>query len=101
MMNKLFGAQKKKQEEAGDPNAPSLGETSEKLGERTNVIQKKVDDLNAELMQVKKQMMNAKGMTKKTLQQKALHILKRRKMYDNQLGHVQNQQFNIDSVAFA
>mmetsp|Transcript_12364 Transcript_12364/g.20770 ORF Transcript_12364/g.20770 Transcript_12364/m.20770 type:complete len:94 (-) Transcript_12364:417-698(-) len=71
------------------------------LGERTNVIQKKVDDLNAELMQVKKQMMNAKGMTKKTLQQKALHILKRRKMYDNQLGHVQNQQFNIDSVAFA
>ena len=27
-------------------------------------------------------------------------LLKRRKMYDTQLGHVQNQQFNIDQVAF-
>eukprot|EP00356_Strombidium_inclinatum_P002560 CAMPEP_0170478692 /NCGR_PEP_ID=MMETSP0208-20121228/183_1 /TAXON_ID=197538 /ORGANISM="Strombidium inclinatum, Strain S3" /LENGTH=223 /DNA_ID=CAMNT_0010750989 /DNA_START=23 /DNA_END=694 /DNA_ORIENTATION=+ len=100
-MNKLFGASKKKEPEAINPNAPSLTETSEKLGERGDVVQKKVDALNQELMQVKKEMVNAKGMRKKTLQQKALHILKRRKMYDNQLGHLQNQQFNVDQVAFA
>ena len=46
-------------------------------------------------------MLNAKGMKKKQLQQKAMHILKRRKMYDGQLGNLQNQQFNIDQVAFA
>ncbi len=47
-------------------------------------------------MEVKKEMLTAKGMRKKTLQQKALHILKRRKMYDNQLNHLQNQAFNVD-----
>ena len=51
-------------------------------------------------MKVKKEMLTAKGMRKKTLQQKALMLLKRRKMYDQQLGHVQSQQFNIDQVAF-
>ena len=53
-----------------------------------DVLQKKVNDLNAELMTIKKEMLNAKGMRKKQLQQKAMQILKRRKMYDNQLGHV-------------
>ena len=52
-------------------------------------------------MEVKKEMLTAKGMRKKTLQQKALHILKRRKMYDNQLNHLQNQAFNVDQVQFA
>ena len=45
-------------------------------------MQKKVDDCNEELMKVKKEMLTAKGMRKKTLQQKALMLLKRRKMYD-------------------
>jgi len=34
-------------------------------------------------MAVKKEMMGAKGARKKTLQNKAMHILKRRKMYDS------------------
>ena len=97
MMNKLFGAKKK---EEPKPQGPSLKETSDKLGERSGVLDTKVQDLNKELMAVKKEMVNAKGMRKKALQQKALHILKRRKMYDNQLGYVQNQQFNVDQVAF-
>ena len=41
-------------------------------------------------MKVKKEMLNSKGMRKKTLQQKAMMLLKRRRMYDTQLGHVQN-----------
>ena len=63
-------------------------------------MQKKVDDINVEIMKVKKEMLNAKGMRKKTLQQKAMMLLKRRKMYDQQLMHTQNQQFNVDQVAF-
>ena len=80
-MNKLFGAKKK---EEVKPQAPavSLTETSEKLGERGGVVQNKVDACNKELVEIKKEMLNAKGMRKKTLQQKALHVLKRRKMYD-------------------
>ena len=48
-MNKLFGASKKKEkkvEEVPDPNAPTLTETSTKLGERSDVIAKKVDGFN-------------------------------------------------------
>ena len=80
-MNKLFGA-KKKVEVKPEAPAVSLTETSSKLGERGDVVQHKVDACNKELVDIKKEMLNAKGMRKKTLQQKALHILKRRKMYD-------------------
>ena len=45
-------------------------------------------------------MVGAKGTRLNTLKQKALQILRRRKMYDNQLGQVMNQQFNVDQVAF-
>lgn len=43
-------------------------------------------------------MKTAKGMAYKSLQQKALNVLRRRKMYDAQLMNVQNQQFNVDQV---
>lgn len=47
-MNKLFGASKKKEapKPQSNPNAPTLTETSNKLGERSDVLQKKVDGLN-------------------------------------------------------
>ena len=65
-MNRLFGT-KKKEEKKEEPKyeGPSLMETSTKLGERGDVLQKKVNDLNAELMGIKKEMLTAKGMKKK------------------------------------
>merc|ERR1712110_218508 len=82
------------------PQAPSLTETSEKLDARGKVVQSKVDECNVQLAEIKKQMATAKGTRLNTLKQKALMILKRRKMYDNQVNQVMNQQFNIDQVAF-
>ena len=54
-MNKLFGT-KKKQEVKEEPKyeGPTLMETSKKMDERTDVLQKKVNDLNGELMEIKK-----------------------------------------------
>ena len=46
-------------------------------------------------------MAGAKGTRLSSLKQKALQILRRRKMYDTQLGQIMNQQFNVDQVAFA
>ena len=37
----------------------------------------------------------------KSLQQKALGVLRRRKMYDVQLNNIMNQQCNVDQVQFA
>ena len=96
-MKKLFGAKKK---EEPLPPAPTLTDTSTKLGDRGKVIQLKVDECNKELLAIKTQMKTAKGMAQKSLQQKALQVLRRRKMYDQQLTNVMNQQFNVDQVQF-
>ena len=68
---------------------------------RCKVIQVKVDECNVQLNELKKQMASAKGTRLNALKQKALQILRRRKMYDTQLGQIMNQQFNVDQVAFA
>ena len=60
------------------------------LDARAKVIQVKVDECNVQLNELKKQMATAKGTRLNTLKQKALQILRRRKMYDNQLGQVLN-----------
>ena len=78
-MKALFGAKKK---EVPLPPAPTLSETSGKLGDRGKVIQEKVNDCNKELASIKAQMSTAKGMSYKSLQHKALGVLRRRKMYD-------------------
>jgi len=96
-MKKLFGAKKK---EEPKPPAPTMAETSTKLGDRQKVIQVKVDECNKELVAIKQQMKGAKGMAYKSLQNKALQVLRRRKMYDAQLTNVMSQQFNIDQVQF-
>ena len=71
------------------------------MDQRGKVIGTKIDECNTELAEIKKQMATAKGTRLKTLKQKALQILRRRKMYDGQQGHIMNQQFNVDQVAFA
>ena len=53
------------------------------MNERTKVIQVKIDECNVELAKIKNQMKTAKGTTYKNLQQKALQILRRKKMYDS------------------
>ena len=71
------------------------------LDARGKVIQTKIDECNVQLNELKKQMAVAKGSRLAQLKQKAMMILKRRKMYENQSNQLMSQQFNIDSVAFA
>ena len=54
------------------------------MDQRGGVIQTKIDECNTELAKIKKEMATAKGTRLKTLKQKALQILRRRKMYDGQ-----------------
>ena len=81
-MNKLFGVKPKEAPKAEQPQAPSLSETSGQLDSRGKVIQVKIDECNVQLNDLKKQMGVAKGSRLNTLKQKALQILRRRKMYD-------------------
>ena len=70
------------------------------LDSRGKVIQAKIDECNVKLAELKKQMATARGTGLNSLKQRALQVLRRRKMYDQQLGQLMNQQFNVDQVAF-
>ena len=63
---------------------------NEQLDQRGKVIQAKIDECNTQLADLKKQMSTARGSSLNSLKQRALQVLRRRKMYDQQLGQVQN-----------
>lgn len=65
------------------------------------MLEGKVNDCNKQLNEIKQQMKTQKGVAYKNSQNKALTILKRRKMYEVQLTSMQNQQFNVDQVQFS
>eukprot|EP00344_Euplotes_crassus_P011964 CAMPEP_0196996296 /NCGR_PEP_ID=MMETSP1380-20130617/2222_1 /TAXON_ID=5936 /ORGANISM="Euplotes crassus, Strain CT5" /LENGTH=215 /DNA_ID=CAMNT_0042412217 /DNA_START=14 /DNA_END=661 /DNA_ORIENTATION=- len=102
-MKALFGGSKKKKDKKDtgpkEP-VPTLGETSSNLGSRASVLEGKIKKCNEELKPVLEQLKKASKSTKKGVQGRALNIIKRRKMYEKQLGVLQNQQFNVDQVAF-
>ena len=65
-------------------------------------IDGKVKKLDEELLRYKTQMSKMKPCAAKTqLQQRALRVLKQKKMYEKQRDAVYNQQFNIDQTKFA
>ena len=101
-MKALFGGSKKKKDRKEAPKEPvaTLGETSNNLGSRGMVIEGKIKKCNEELKPVLEQLKKASKTSKKTIQGRALNIIKRRKMYEKQLGVLQNQQFNVDQVQF-
>ena len=101
-MKALFGGSKKKKDKAEAPKepVPTLGETSSNLGSRAAVLEGKIKKCNEELKPVLNQLKSAGKHSKKAIQGRALNIIKRRKMYEKQLGVLQNQQFNVDQVAF-
>ena len=68
---------------------------------RGKVIQTKIDECNTQLADLKNKMKTARGTGLNSLKQRALQVLRRRKMYDQQMGAIMNQQFNVDQVAFA
>ena len=59
-----------------------------------------MNECTKQLNEVKLQMRKQTGVAYKGSQRKALTILKRRKMYENQLNNLMNQQFNVDQVQF-
>ena len=52
------------------------------MDSRSKVIQTKIDECNQQLAELKGQMANARGSRLNSLKQRALQVLRRRKMYD-------------------
>ena len=92
-MNRIFGT--------GKPKAPppNLNDCVQNLDSRGDSIDKKIAKLDAELVKYKNQMKTMRnGPGKNAVKQKAMRVLKQRKMYENQREQISNQSFNMDQV---
>lgn len=96
-MNRIFGKKK-----AAGPPPPSLQDASNGIGSRVEAMDTKIGQLENELKVYKDKIKKTKSpAAKKSLQKRALEILKRKRMYEQQRDNAMGQQFNIDQAAFS
>lgn len=95
-MKRVFGKKK-----APGPPPPSLGDASDAVGKRADHMDTKIAALDKELNGYKQKMKNTKNpSTKRNLQKRAMEVLKRKRMYENQRDTLMGQQFNMDQAQF-
>lgn len=95
-MNRLFGKPKDK------VPPPNLTDCIANVDSRADSIDKKIAKLDADLVKYKDQMKKMReGPAKNAVKQKALNILKQRKMYENQRGNLMQQSFNMEQTNFS
>jgi len=96
-MKRIFGGSK--------PQQPTvtLDEATKNMDTRVSVFDEKIRKLDAELFQYKTSMQKTKPGTGpyNVLKQKALRVLKQKKMYEGQRDQMMNQSFNMEQANFA
>lgn len=94
-MKRVFGKKK-----APGPPPPTLNEASDNLGKRTTHLDSKISALDKDLTSYKQKLKSANPSSKKTLQKRAIEVLKRKRMYEQQRDQLLAQQFNMDQASF-
>ncbi|KAI9254249.1 Snf7 family [Sporodiniella umbellata] len=91
-MNRLFGSNKK------NPK-PTLSDAINNTDVRVDAVEVKVKKLDAELTRYRDQLKKMRdGPAKKNVQQKALRVLKQKKLYEAQRDNLQQQSFNMEQA---
>ncbi|MPC48484.1 charged multivesicular body protein 5-like [Portunus trituberculatus] len=95
-MNRLFGRGKAKEP------PPQLNDCIANVDSRAESIEKKIARLDVELVKYKDQMKKMReGPAKNAVKQKAMRVLKQKKMYESQAGNLRNQSFNMEQANYA
>ena len=94
-MHRLFGKKVEK------PPPPTLTEASTSISTRVEALDKKIKDLDLELLKYKEQLKRAKGPAELSIKKRAMETLKRKKMYEQQRDAMAGQAFNIEQTSFA
>ncbi|XP_029955712.1 charged multivesicular body protein 5-like [Salarias fasciatus] len=90
-MNRIFGKGKAK----GPP--PNLTDCIGSVDSRAESIDKKIARLDAELVKYKDQMKKMRdGPSKNMVKQKAMRVLKQKRMYESQRDNLMQQSFNME-----
>ncbi|TPX38082.1 hypothetical protein SmJEL517_g00319 [Synchytrium microbalum] len=94
-MNRFFGTSKPK------PKV-TLNDAISSTDGRVDSVEVKMRKLDAELIKYKEQMSKMReGPAKNAVKQKALRILKQKKMYEGQRDQLMNQSFNMEQANMA
>ncbi|XP_069358390.1 charged multivesicular body protein 5 [Maniola hyperantus] len=95
-MNRLFGRGKPK------TPGPSIADCISNVDTRADSIEQKIQKLDAELRKYKEQMSKMReGPSKNSVKQKAMRVLKQKKMYEQQLDNLRAQSFNMEQANYA
>eukprot|EP00164_Ancoracysta_twista_P000776 GFYU01001020.1.p1 GENE.GFYU01001020.1~~GFYU01001020.1.p1 ORF type:complete len:220 (-),score=77.53 GFYU01001020.1:159-818(-) len=94
-MRRLFGTKKE-----ATPG-PSLADATGKVDGRVNDLDGKIKKLDGELMQYRDQMKKMRpGPAQNGVKQRALRVLKQKKMYEQQRDQLMQQSFNMGQAQF-
>uniref|UniRef100_A0A3P9PPP4 Charged multivesicular body protein 5 n=1 Tax=Poecilia reticulata TaxID=8081 RepID=A0A3P9PPP4_POERE len=94
-MNRIFGR--------GKPKAPppNLSECISTVDARSESIEKKIGRLDAELLKYKDQLKKMRdGPSKNMVKQKAMRVLKQKRMYEGQREQLAQQSFNMEQANY-
>ncbi|KAG8218565.1 Snf7-domain-containing protein [Butyriboletus roseoflavus] len=95
-MNRIFGTSTAKKPK------PSLQDAINSTDTRIASIEVNIKKLDGELMRYKEQMNKLRnGPGKRAIEQRALRVLRQKKMYEGQLAQLAQQTFNMESAAIA
>lgn len=95
-MHRFFG-----QKKAPGPPPPTLGEAAGSINDRVKGLDIKLAELDNELRKYKDQLKKVKGPAAEGVKRRAMDVLKRKKMYQQQRDQLSAQAFNIESTSFA
>lgn len=93
-MKRIFGQKKEV------APAPTLGDAGAKIDSRVTGLDEKIRKLDVELAGYKEKLKRAKGPAQKTLKQRAMAVLRRKRMYEQQRDQLAGQAFNIEQTNF-
>jgi len=95
-MKRIFGGSKQQ------PKGPTLTEAVTAVDSRADNLDQKIKKLDAELVQYREQLKKLRpGPAQNGIRQKAMRVLKQKKMYEQQREQLMNQSFNMEQANFA
>ncbi|XP_062849151.1 charged multivesicular body protein 5 [Trichomycterus rosablanca] len=93
-MNRLFGRSRIQA-------PPSLSECISNVDGRAEVIEKKIARIDSELIKYKEQMKKMReGPAKDAVKQKAMRVLKQKRLYEGQRDQLAQQSFNMEQANY-
>ena len=97
-MQRLFGKSSAKT----NVPAPTIEDTQDRMDKRVGSVDTKIQKMDQDLAKLSDQIKRARpGPAQNRLKQRAMQILKQKKMYEGQRDQIETQKFNMDEMAFA